>query len=74
MPELSPEAKAELADAIRIIREDKQFAMLHKLSSGSGTPPKEGTTPPTGNPPPAKEPTVEPPKKAGLWWGDRISE
>ena len=71
MADLTDEAKAEIADAVRIVREDRQFSMLQKLSGS-----KESATPPDpskGNPPPPKDPATEPPspKKAGLWWGDR---
>lgn len=69
MSDLTEEAKAAIADAVRIVREDKFEAFVR----GRIAPPD----PPNGPPaPPAKpEPTEEPKKtKAGLWWGDQLNE
>lgn len=69
MSELTDEAKAEIAEAVRIVREDRFEAYVRD---------RLGATPPTNGPPapPAKpEPTTEPPKeKKGLWWGDALNE
>lgn len=67
MADLTDEAKAAIADAVRIVKEDRILAYMR----GNAAPPS-----PTGPPaPPAKpEPTEEPPKekKKGLWWGDQL--
>jgi hypothetical protein len=80
MTDLTPEAKAELAEAVRIVANSK---LLKHIRNNSGTPPvptpvpgPEPVIPPTGvpvpTPPPAKLPIGEPPKvkKRGLYWGD----
>lgn len=83
MPELSADAKKELAEAIRIVREDKQYSMLrdiHSRSGASGT----GSTPPPNNPPndpgitppPPANPTQPPPEpqaKKDAYWGELLS-
>lgn len=64
--ELSDEAKAEIAEAIKIIRSDYSEGMFRKWL---GEPKKEEPNDP--NLPPKKE--LEPPKKKkGLWWGDSL--
>lgn len=71
--ELTDAAKAEIADAIRIVREDKHNSMLREMHGKVIGP----TSPPgTPQPPPQGEPPVEPPatKKHGLFWGDRVEE
>lgn len=81
MSELTDAAKAEIAEAVRIVREDKQHAMLRDIHTRTSPPSEpEPTKDPAKDPeksptpPPAKDP-VEPPenKKSGLWWGDRLS-
>lgn len=57
MPELTPEAKAAIADAVRIVREDKNEAWWRK-KVGSANPP---ANPPT-DPPKPTDPPVDPPK------------
>lgn len=81
MPELSADAKKELAEAIRIVREDKQYSMLRDIHtrSASGT----GSTPPPNNPPndpgitpPPANPTQPPPEpqaKKDAYWGELLS-
>lgn len=83
--ELSEEGKAEIAAAIKILRDDgvhihKTYAQFMKSQSepknnadpGKSEPSKtdDGT-----NPPPAKTDNADPPnpepKKRDLWWGDR---
>jgi hypothetical protein len=74
--ELTDEAKAEIAEAIRIVREDKFETYIrtkHFPTKAPETePPVEGD-PNKIEPPPRKEPEVEPPKKKGLYWGDQTS-
>lgn len=67
--DLTDEAKAAIAEAVRIVREDRFEAFVR--GKVAPEPPKDG--PPA---PPAKpEPTTEPPKqKKGLWWGDALQE
>ena len=77
--ELSDEAKAEIAAAVKILREDgvhihKSYAAFQK-SLGDKPEGKPEVKPvedkPTeGEPPPPKPEPVEKPKKKGLWWGD----
>ena len=77
MPEEAPEwAKKELAEAVRILKEDgvhihKAYAAFQKTLTGEDSDPKP-PKPQEGDPPPPKsgdEPPV--PAKRGLWWGDR---
>ena len=79
--ELSDEAKAEIAAAVKILREDgvhihKSYVAFQKSlgEKAEDKPDKSEDKPedkPTeGQPPPAKEEPVEKPKKKGLWWGD----
>lgn len=85
--ELTDAAKAEIAAAIAIVREDRfeKFARdrLGKLSESkpTETPPTPPTnnppTVPTGNPPPPTEPSQPPTEpsnvgKKSIWWGDRL--
>jgi len=71
--DLSDEARAELAEAVRILRDDGVH--LHKtyrkkfLADPPGDPQPE---PGDGDPPPPKDPTADPPSKprkrgVGLW-------
>ena len=64
MADLTDEAKAEIADAVRIVREDK-FEGWFKGKFGA---PKD--PPPGPNPPPTADPPKDPPKKRGLWWNE----
>ena len=80
--ELSDEAKAEIAAAVKILREDgvhihKSYAAFQKsLEDKPEVKPedkpegKPEDKPTEGQPPPAKEEPAEKPKKKGLWWGD----
>jgi hypothetical protein len=78
--ELTDEARAEIKDAIRILREDGVH--IHKtypafLKSQEETPPTDPPTDPTpteGGPPPVKETKTEKPEKQGLWWKGRTSD
>jgi hypothetical protein len=72
---MSDEAKAELAAAVKILRDDgvhvhKTYA---KYMSTKDAPPTEETKEEVteGGPPPAKEEPTKEPKKRGIWWGER---
>ena len=76
--ELSDEAKAEIAAAVKILREDgvhihKSYAAFQKsLGDKPEDKPqdKPEDKPTEGEPPPPKPEPTEKPKKKGLWWGD----
>jgi len=66
---LTDEAKAEIAEAIRIVREDRFEGFVRTRLSG----PKSDTDPKSGDAPPPKKDdasTNQPVKKRGLYWGD----
>jgi hypothetical protein len=78
MPELSDEAKKELADAIAIVRSDKQYSMVRDIHSRTGDPKPTPKTPGKPADPGKKDPAVPPPakpesdpeekpKRRGLW-------
>lgn len=73
---LTDEARAEIAEAIRIVREDRFESFVRGRLQGpkSDTDPKPGDPPPpkTGNAPP--NPDDKTPPKRGLFWGDRLNE
>jgi hypothetical protein len=79
MPELTEEAKAEIATAVAIVRSDKQHSMLrdiHTRTTPKVEPPVDPKNPPVNppvDPPPPSDPPV-PVKKVGLYWGDRLPE
>lgn len=56
MAELTPEAKAELAEAFRIIKEDKFVQHLRKSFPAPKADPLITDTPPTPTPPPPPTP------------------
>lgn len=72
---MSDEAKAELAEAVRILKEDgihihKTYAAFQKTLEQPPTDP--ATDPPKdGDPPPPKPDPTPTPKKKSLWWGER---
>jgi hypothetical protein len=78
--ELTDEAKAEIAAAIKILRDDGIH--IHKTYAGflksQNDKPGDDKEPESveGGPPPVKETKNEPPKpeKMGLWWRDRTSD
>lgn len=81
-PELTAAAKREIAEAVRIAKEDRIYASIQRLrppeSPKDPKDPKEPPANPTDpkdpkDPPPPKD---EPPKpvKQGVWWGDRIAD
>lgn len=80
-PELSDAAKAEIAEAVHIVAEDKLYRRM--LGNAKPTDPTPETPPTDTDPaipadpnapvsPPAKADPVEPPtkKKSGLYWGE----
>lgn len=81
MADLTDEAKAEIADAIRILREDgmhihRTYAAFLKSQEEPKDPPVDPKIDPPkteGEPPPVKDEKTEKPVKKGLWWGDRNS-
>lgn len=70
---LSDEAQAELDEAFRILKEDKQYNMVSELHGHSFPKPPE---PDDGKPkPPPRKPDDDPPpddappkRRGGLWW------
>ena len=77
--ELSDEAKAEIAAAVKILREDgvhihKSYAAFQKsLGDKPEDKPQDKPVedkPTESEPPPPKPEPTEKPKKKGLWWGD----
>ena len=72
--------KAEIAAAVKILREDgvhisKTVGSLFEKFQGTKTePPAEPPKPGEGDPPPKKDPPAEPPTKSGLWWGTRSND
>lgn len=82
MAELSEEAKAAIAEAVKIVKEDRAEKFYREIREHfkSGTPPT--TEPPVDPnkpvPPPVKDkPEDKPedkPKKRGLWWNPEDDE
>jgi hypothetical protein len=78
MPELSAEARAEIQAAIKIVREDKQHAMLRDIHTRTAPktdppadPPKldaKGNPLPSTDPPPPTDPADPPKKRRTGWW------
>lgn len=73
-----PDYKAELAEAVRIAREDRMYAKLHSLEGAAPTDPPVTDDPPKapegGPPPPKPEPNDPPKAKKGGWWGDQLAD
>lgn len=80
MPDLTDEAKAEIAAAVKIVREDKEHARLRAIHEHLIPPTPETDPPKPGDPvpPPTSQTPNEPDppksKKAGLWWGDSLED
>ena len=68
MSDLTDEAKAAIAEAVQIVRQDKFEAWLRSREEG----PKPGNGPPA--PPPKDEPPEPPKTRKGLWWGDQLDD
>jgi hypothetical protein len=86
MAELTPEARAAIREAVEIVRQDKQHAMLREIHARTTatpptptptgdptppTPPAPGPTPPPPAPAPTPEPTPTP--KRSSYWGEIIA-
>jgi hypothetical protein len=71
MPDLSDEAKAEIAAAVQIVASDKGHANIKAIRDHLMPPTPETDPPNPGDPtpPPKKEedPAPAPPAKRGLW-------
>jgi hypothetical protein len=69
--DLTDEAKAEIAEAVRIVASDKGFAMMQKVHNHLIPPTPETDPPKDGDPtaPPKKDNAKpdEMPKRRGLW-------
>lgn len=73
MSEMTPEQiKAEIAEARRMVREDKLLASHTRLQAKLDKHfPDEPAEPPEGAPPAPEPHDPEPPKKpTSKWWGD----
>ena len=81
---LSEAAKAEIAEAVRILREDgvhihKSYAAFQKglTEQSVNDPPEEDVSsqppadPGEGDPPPPKPDGGKKPERKSIWWGDR---
>lgn len=74
MTDLPQEAKDAIADAVRIVREDRQEKFQREMRDHFKTGQPPTTEPPVDPnkpvPPPLKPPVTEPPvkKKGGIWW------
>jgi hypothetical protein len=84
MPDIDPAIKAEIAEARRILREDKLIASHKELRDrfDKQYPPDPAADPPQDPPnpdqPPApdpKDPPADPPSepRKSKWWGDALS-
>jgi hypothetical protein len=60
------EVKAEIAEAIAIVREDRFEAYVRSRTNAS-----TDQNPPTGSPPAPNGNPATPPKKKGLFWGEQ---
>jgi hypothetical protein len=71
MADLTDEAKAEIAAAVKIVASDKGYQHIRKIHDHLIPPTPENDPPKDGDPtpPPAKDPKSdpEPTKKRGLW-------
>jgi len=84
MADLTDEAKAEIAAAVAIVKEDRILKYLRENKTAltiepSVEPPTVGPTEPPVDPnkptpPPIKPPTDPKPKKRGLYWGDNADD
>ena len=80
--DLTDSAREEIAEAVRIVHEDKLAKYLRSSFRPAADPggppaPPEPPAPPTGpTPPPVKEKPEEPvpPRRKSVYWGDRIDD
>lgn len=64
------EVEAGIADAVKIVREDREkaeYVRLHGLYGNQPDPDDKGN-----NPPPKKKDDPEPKKSRSLWWGESL--
>jgi hypothetical protein len=73
---LTDAAKAEIAEAVRIVAQDKSYGDIKAIRAHLIPATPENTPPGDGDPtpPPKKEETEPVKKKMGIWWGDRLEE
>lgn len=77
---LTEDAKNEIREAVRIVREDRTYAMLHGLANPpKADPPADPPTPPVPpgpTPPPADPPPTDPPTppKRDAYWGELLTD
>jgi len=68
---LPDEAKAAIAEAVRIVREDKFESFVRgKMAPAAGDPDESAKN----TAPPVKPETVKKPKKGGIWWPSNDTE
>lgn len=76
-PNLTDEARAEIAAAVQIVASDQQAKRLRAIHEHLIPPTPETEPPKDGDPtpPPKNDPPAEPPaQKRGLWWGDALQD
>lgn len=69
------EMKALISESVSIVREDRErehYGRLHEKYGQKQEDPEP--EPGEGDPPPKKDPPAEPPKKPGLWFGNRTND
>lgn len=62
--------REEIAEARRILREDRVLAKLNKHFPDQAEEEDDGLP----KPPPKKDKPEEPPKKRDAWWGDALDD
>lgn len=66
------EVKAEIAEAVRIVREDKFEAFVRgRMGNAPESGGKPGSAPPPTDP---KDPGKETSKRGSLWWGQALED
>lgn len=63
--------REEIAEARRILREDRVLAKLNKHFPDQAEEDEDDGLP---KPPPKKDKPEEPPKKRDAWWGDALDD
>lgn len=84
MADLTDEAKAEIAAAVAIVKEDRILKYLREnktapttelpIESSTVDPTEPSVDPNKPTPPPIKPPADPKPKKRGLYWGDNADD
>lgn len=74
MPELNEDAKREIAEAVKIVREDRILKFMRESGktppAPTGTDPKNPTSPPANPAVPGTDPNDVPKKRRGVLWAD----